>query len=147
MRILKKATDLCSRAWNPYRARYTPSRRLTNSPWVRYDTSMPRGKKKLTEKVTTTNPRRLSRDEVKIAVKNAAVLAENFLEGYLEDANRKVIDSDGKPLKLLSKRVLGAYTTEMMRPLLEMVNGGLLLREELLVALLKGAAMVAYKDE
>lgn len=108
---------------------------------------MPKGKKKNIEKVNTTTPRRLSRDEVKIAVKNAAVLAENFLEGYLEDANRKVIDSDGKPLKLLSKRVLGAYTTEMMRPLLEMVNGRLLLKEELLVALLKGAAMVAYKDE
>jgi len=107
---------------------------------------MPRGKKKPTEKVNTTTPRRLSRDEVKIAVRNAAEVSQNFLDSYLDSATKK-IDSDGKPLKLLSKRVMNSYVTELLKPLVEMVNGHLLLREELVVALTKAAAIIAYKDE
>lgn len=106
---------------------------------------MPKKVKKLnTEK---DNPSRVTRYEVEVALNNALALSQNFLTSYLDDAARLVkVDGNGKRIKGISARALRSYTTELVKPLLEMVEERLILKEELVVSLVAAAMMVNQKE-
>jgi len=106
---------------------------------------MPKKVKKLiTER---DNPARVTRNEVTVALNNALAFSQNFLESYLDDAQRMMkVDGNGKKIKGISARALRSYTTELVKPLLEMVEERLILKEELIVALVAAAMMVNQKE-
>ena len=108
---------------------------------------MPKVKKKIVTE--GENPTRVTKEEVKVALNNSYVISYNFLQWFLKEAEttRTIkVDANGRKLRKLSARVLRSYTEELVKPLLEMVDDRLILKEELVVALCAAAMMVNQKE-
>jgi len=101
------------------------------------------------KKITTEgdNPTRITRDEVRISLNNANAHAMNYLEWYLRCAENQIkTDGNGKKITKLPPRRFASFARELVKPLMEMVDERLILKEELVVALVAGAIMVQQRE-
>jgi len=100
---------------------------------------------KVKKKIITEGDKsvRMTKEEVRIALNNSFAISRNYLESYLTEAeNQMKVDGNRKRIKRLGNRIFQSYVKELVRPLLEMVEERLILKEELVVALCAAAVMV-----
>ena len=91
---------------------------------------MPKVKKKIITEGDKSA--RLTKEEVRVALKNSFAISRNYLDGYLTTAENQIkVDGNRKKLKRLGQRVFNSYVNELFKPLKEMVEERLILKEGL----------------
>jgi len=106
---------------------------------------MPKVKQK--KNIEGDNPTRVTKEEVRVSLNNAFALSRNHLDWFLSEAEKSLkVDGNGVKVRRRSPRVLASFTKELVEPLLAMVHDGLILKEEMIVALCGAALMVNQKE-